>query len=117
MNIIELIDAVIIDAQYLLNEYSDNEQAAKHLEAILNAGQFIRDEIKGCRFVNRSAGNYTATPFAIIKTGIYLLKKKSANQLISLTEVPFARLESIESNLNLLENQLLHVWGIENPLW
>jgi hypothetical protein len=117
MNIIELIDAVIIDAQYLLNKYRDNGQAARHLESVINAGQFIRDEMKLCRFADRSAGNYTATRFANVKTSIYLLKKKSAIRLVTLNEAQLARLEAIETNLMSLENQLSQVWGTKNPLW
>ncbi len=123
LNIIELASSIVAYTQTLENELGQVQQVKQHVDSLLWAAQFIRDEITQYRFgdqtnhIPRSASNYAAAPFAIFKTGIYLLKKKASLGLITLSDTQIARLETAEQTLVLLEDRLHEIWATEEPLW
>src|SRR5690242_12055621 len=69
-NVLELIESIITDTQSLQDELGQDAQARQHVEKLLNAAHFIRDEMTLYRLgdlinhVPRSASNYAATPFS-----------------------------------------------------
>ena len=113
------MESVIADAQTLLNELQQNEKARERVEILLNAAQFIRDEMRSYLLADGSlniaiaaSGRYAAAPFAMIETNIYIIKKLSESGN-TLSASHLERLESMDAKVKSVRERLDEIWRTE----
>jgi len=121
VNVRELMDLVIIDAQSLLDELVQDDLTRQYAERMLSASQFIRDEMDLYMSVDGrvdqgviAKGRYAAAPFAHIETNVYLANKLAASGRISLSANQLLQLEQMKIKVFKVREQLDEIWGVEN---
>jgi len=117
LNVIELMDSVIADAQALLGELGQDEKARQKIASLLTQAQAIHAELMkyaaadgSIDNVPRSSGYYTRTPFGIFKTSMYIMNKYSEHKTISISTEQMVRLQRMETNVNAVADRLTEIW-------
>lgn len=120
INVVALINAAIADAEALLidSRQRENKILQQRFEGILTAAHFIETELKhfaaddGMIYeVDRSKGSHARAPFAMVETGIYLLKKLHQLGTITLSANDHEQIERIERNITLIRKELDSFWS------
>lgn len=118
INVIELMDAVIVDTQELLDEIGENEKAQRYISAISNMAQKIRIELDllfaadgSIKIDPKLTLHYTQAPFAIISTNAYILRKRMESNTNSSNEITLTKLDKLERNVADVKYHLDQIWG------
>ena len=120
INVIELMNSVITDAQTLVNELVQNEQTQRLSADLLKTAQYIRTELAmifsddGSLAIDPKITRHnTRAPFGMISSSIYILKERAEREITVLSKARLERLEAIESKVEEVKNRLDELWTLE----
>jgi hypothetical protein len=115
INVIELINSAIVSGDLILTDctHIEDRNLREYAERLLGATWIIQTELMHftdfdgfVRAIDRSEGTYAHTPFAMVETNVYLLKKLNQLGKITITIDQLEQIDQIVRNVQLIKSEL-----------